>query len=294
MKFDKVFTLKELIVIATVLLVIFLFINIISYPGPHSRELAKRVQCQSNLGHLGRALAVYQNEFNENLPCPWTMSNGSFGSGLYNKKGESKITRFADPQWDAYENVQTAGLCLYMLVRFEGEDPKTFLCPSDEDTEDMILEKISQFSEGKIEFWSDLHDFQSMANLSYSYHDPWSSFGVAEDSPLLADKSNAYDTETGARNPQAGDFPIQNKDGAWDSNDGQNSRHGNSPNHRGECQNVLFRNSSVKRTETPCVGLSGDNIYTYWTNKGDLARDKLIGRWDKGHAQNRLDYYLGN
>ncbi|MFC1783792.1 hypothetical protein ACFL02_09455 [Planctomycetota bacterium] len=244
---------------------------------------------------MGRTFVMYQGDYRDRFPYPWTTPKGSFGSGLYNKKGEFKISRFLDPDWDDYENVQTVGLCLYLFVRHENTDPKSFLCPQAQNDEPMSLEEIVRFrGDDKVEFFRDLRDFQSMANLSYSYQDPWSTFGVSEDTALLADKSNAYDTETGAPNQYASDFPIQNLDGAWGNNKDQNSRHGNSRNHRGEYQNVLFMNWSVKKFDTPCVGLAGDNIYTYWTNNGFLKSDKLIGRWDKGHARDRLDSYLGN
>ena len=276
MKLSKGFTLIELIVLLVILGLIAYFLIFMSpVMPPRSPVLAKRVQCQSNLNAIGRAIVMYQNEFNDKLPRPY-------------------FTRFIDPDWDHWETTQTVGGCLWMLVRNEGLDPKSFICPSDEDAVALDFEEIIRISNGKIKFWRDMHDFQSMSNLSYSYHDPWNTHGVQEDTAIMADKSNAYDTEIGTRNPRAGDFPIQNKDETWDDNNGKNPQHGNSKNHQGKCQNVLFMNSSVKRGETPLMGMGGDNIYTYWTDKNTTDLYKSIGRWDKGHAQARSDSYLGN
>ncbi len=296
MKLSKGLTLMELIVVFIIIVLIMVFLMPIHY-GTRSRELAKRVQCQSNLSAIGRSIAMYQNEFNDKLPRPWIENNGSFGSGLYNKTDEYKITRFLNLDWNDYENVQTVGLCLYLLVKNEGTDPKSFLCPSAQNDEEMSLEAISNWAwknrEWKIEFWRDMNDFKSLYNLSYSYHDPWSTYELQIDSPLIADKSNAYDTEIGVRNSLAGDFPIQNQDETWVDN-GKNPQHGNSKNHNGECQNVLYMNSSVKRGFTPLMGIGGENIYTYWSGDQTTDRYKFIGRWNKGHSQARSDSYLGN
>ena len=137
-----------------------------------------------------------------------------------------------------------------------------------------------------------------MANLSYSYNDPWGNLGNSSTPSgvaLLADKSNAYDTETGARNPKAGDSPIQNEDGSWDDEEGTNPRHGNSKNHRTKFQNVLFADFSAKGCKKPTVGISEDNIYTYLGNGSDSSNEqKRIGRWDQGHSAASKDAYLGN
>lgn len=295
MKLNKQFTLKELIVIVFVMGLIVFAINVLSpselgYPKDHSR----RMQCQSNLSAIGRAIVMYQNEFDDKMPRPWIKNNGSFGGGEYNKANEINFTRFIDPDWNHWETTQTVGGCLWLLVRNEGLDPKSFICPGDEDAVALDFEEMKRISNAKIKFWRDMRDFQSMANLSYSYHDPWSTHGVQEDSALMADKSNAYDTEIGVRNPRAGDYPIQNKDKTWGDDNGKNPRHGNSKNHQGECQNVLFMNSSVKRGETPLMGMGGDNIYTYWTDDRTPSLYKTIGRWDKGHSAARSDSFLGN
>jgi prepilin-type N-terminal cleavage/methylation domain-containing protein len=40
--------------------------------------------------------------------------------------------------------------------------------------------------------------------------------------------------------------------------------YGNSPNHKTECQNVLFVDGHVTKYTKPNVGVSNDNIYTWW------------------------------
>ena len=314
---SKTFNLNELLVVLIVssLATFLLFcVNCNTRNGTNGEH---RVWCQSNLSALGRSLVMYQNEFKDKMPRPWRITSSDdpgspgwqgFGSpgrpeGGFNRLNEFDQDYFCNPDWyeEVYsqkQNIQNVGLCLYLLVRNEGTDPKSFLCYSSQTDQEMSLEAISNWAGStrrwKVEFWRDMNNFQSMYNLSYSYHDPWSKYGLNEDAAVMADKSNAFNTETGIRNPNAGDYPIQNPDGAWHDNENKNPQFGNSPNHQTECQNVLFMNSSVKRGETPLMGVNGDNIYTYWTDNRTTDLYKSIGRWDKGRAQERTDSFLGN
>lgn len=327
----KAFTLVELLV---VIAIIALLVSILMPALGRARELAKRVQCQSNLGALGRSIVMYEGEYRDKMPKPWRydhpQNNHSFGSGAqdmyrqdgdFNRVGTYNKIYFMMPMWhslgyETYNSRQNVGLCLYLLVKHEGADPKSFICPSAERDTEMILENITEAAQRlhgyMIEFWSDLNNFQSMYNLSYSYHDPWNTYGVQEDSAIMADKSNVFDTERGVvrENALGPDMkpipnnPPENTD--WTDLEGANPMHGNSKNHRTECQNVLFKNSSVKRSETPCVGMAGDNIYTRWggpTGMGGMFSidDKqIMGVWGnlmQGwalHARGRADSYLGN
>ena len=330
------FTLVELLV---VIAIIALLVSILMPALGRARELAKRVQCQSNLSALGRSIVMYQNEYRDKLPKPWRFSQSdqpgvlptwqSFGAarrnlGDFNQLGGTDLGYFAFPEWNnlAYLNPaekQNVGLCLYMLVRNEGTDPKSFLCPSAPMDDEMSLETISQWAwqissqTWKVEFWKDMQNFQSGYNLSYSYHDPWNKFGVQEDSAIMADKSNLFDTFNMKPNMELASImgttglpwsPLRNLDGTWTDGEGININHGNSKNHKTECQNVLFMNSSVKRDVTPLMGMGGDNIYTLWGlpvgNRYTTLSKQTAGQWGNSDlimywtARGRADSFLGN
>jgi hypothetical protein len=279
-----------------------------------------RVACQNNLGAIGRALVMYQGEYRDRLPKSWGESADTqcFGGGTtsridFNEPGEFGVKYFMNSSFYGSEEQvgpngrQNAGMCLWLLVRHEGIDPKSFLCPSVANDQEMMLEDIARESRANgylVEFWRDMVNFQSMRNLSYSYHDPWNKFGLQEDSALAADKSNAFDTANGLANAAAlgaDNMPHRNPDGSWSGYDGSNLQHGNSRNHQTECQNVLFMNTSVKRTETPLIGVGGDNIYTRWPGPGPkytVEQKQIFGKWgnliDFPHARGRSDSYLGN
>ena len=344
MKRRRGFTLVELLV---VIAIIALLVSILMPALGRARELAKRVQCASNLGALSRSLVMYQGEFRDKLPKPWSTSAidsttqetwQCFGSsrrpqGDYNAlNGQNnqkyRLVEFMAPGWlgvmrDIPDAKQNTGLCMYMLVKTEGTDTKSFICPSAERDRAMELEEITEVARNhappwKVEFWRDLNNFRSMFNCSYSYQDPWSRYGVQEDTAIMADKSNAFDTELGIVNMNAiqspttsqlgwntyrVNAPVVNPDDTWTDYESLNEQHGNSKNHRTECQNILFMNSSVKRSEHPLMGMAGDNIYTRWGRGMFLGPYRAIHKqyeteWGNAvqllHAKGRSDSYLGN
>ncbi len=295
---SKAFTIKEMIVsIAAlgILLIIYLAIPKLN----HNRELPRSQVCSANLKGIGTAIALYANDHKGKYPVVGNIDrrDRTFGIGLYSDSS----TRWAEPGFDDWDNQATVGGSLYLLIKHADLVPKVYICPMSEDTDmefDEALELCDKNNWPGPEDWSDLNDFQSMRNLSYSYNDPWS-FPLTDSSPgnmaVAADKSNAYNTDSGMRNIAAGDFPVANKDGSWDNYISRNPRHGNSPNHDSLTQNVLFVDSHVKNYKTPTVGIGQDNIYTYWSNgEGSSEQEKMVGRWDQGRAVKEEDSYLGN
>ena len=294
----KGFTIGELILVLFLLsLLLFVLFTVITN---RIEENMFRVRCSSQLRGIGQGFALYQIDFNGSNPVVWDneMNKGQFGMGLY----QADQTRWANPDFKGWQNQPTVGGCLYLLVKYEDIVPIMFMCPDDEDAVRMdIVKAIGMAREqnwSAIESWEDLVDFESMANLSYSYNDPWKNLlndQASANQVLIADKSNAYDTLTGVPNSAAGDSPVQNKNDSWNSKRGKNNRHGNSRNHKGEYQNVLFADLHVKKCTSPTVGIAQDNIYTYWSGGIESSQqEKSVGRWDQDHAITSEDSYLGN
>lgn len=297
MKKESGFTLVEVVVVVLVILVVSFFI--LSNLLPHgTREMPNRVKCGSQLNGIGKAMAIYQNDYNDANPiAAWdTKTNqGQFGMGLYDLPGENKYTRWYDPNFKDWDKEPTVGGCLWLLIKYADLCPEMFLCPSDPCAREMDITVATTAYPDRIKTWADLNDFQYAENLSYSYNDPWKVPITAASSGamvVMADKSPAYIAPGGKRNPQAGDFPTpQGED--WMAKN--NPRAGSSPNHPLEAQNVLFADSHVKFHKKPTVGIEDDNIYTRWSRSGESAPwDKRIGRWDQGHAAAQEDAYLGN
>jgi len=224
---------------------------------------------------------------------------------------------------------------LYLLVKHEDVDPKVFVCPSAPDDRIMGMDEAIDFAIAKsltqIEFWEDINDFGFSNHLSYSYNDPWNRLldsSASASLVLAADKSPAFDDDDGAvgflKNPDASGLPTTGDDanlgtedfsGTWDDTDidpdddiSTNLRHGNSRNHQVEMQNVLFADTHVKKHNSPCVGVSEDNIYTYHSSRPQNPpyTNYMLGTWGSGGANdgdmfdstmggpNDKDSYLGN
>lgn len=325
----KGFTLVELLVVIGI---IALLVSILMPALGRARELAKRIQCAANLNGIGKAIAIYQNEYRDQNPRPWRSNLnqhgfGGAGSGpLYNDPDNPSKPRWSLQDWDDWDNFSTVGGCLYLLVKYMDVDPKMFICPSAPDDEPMMLEDAIATS-ADVEGWEDCVDFRSGQNLSYSYNDPWNRLldsSASASLVLMADKSNAYDTPDFSVNPQAvatanapnvGEYGnLPNGAGvSWDDEPvgvetTPNAAHGNSRNHGTDIQEVLYADTHVTKADTPLVGLGEDNIYTFQSAQAQANEFApwALGRWGfEGNGEDLMydsdlngpsdkDSYLGN
>ena len=310
MKRTKGFTLIELLV---VIAIIALLVSILLPALGRARELAKRVQCASQLKGMGNAFAMYQNDNRGQNPKPWTENTNSllFGSGAAGTfstnngpaGAPTEYAYYAKKDFLNFNGKASVGISLYCLVRYVDVNPKVFVCPSAALDEEMDLQVAINVGLGQIwqvEDWSDLINFRYGHNLSYSMHYPFNSYHMNGSTSggmvLMADKSNKFDSIQFTVNPNVPEAsPNDGEVGSWDDSEDttfSNMAHGNSNNHQTECQNVLFAGASVERREAPNIGLANDNIYTSY---GLVPLDKQIGYWDGSREpQQRQDSYLGN
>ena len=321
MKRRKGFTLVELLVVIGI---IAMLVAILLPALARAKQLAKQALCASNLKGLGTTIVAYYNDYRG--IGPRIKSEGDiadndyyFGGGYYNLPAvdEGDITspdsggkwRWLFPD-DSFQNHTefTVGGALYLLVKYEDVSPESFLCPSAPYDVEMEWELFSAASGGDMRDWTDMHDFFSSLNLSYSYNDPY--YRVVDDTEsdsqaVMADKSNAYDGHAsdelglGVDNSDAGSGPYPGP--PWTESDASAGAHGNSNNHATECQNVMFNDAHVKKYNIPTVGVAEDNIYTYWSSRplNIPDADRLIGDWCGGtemfnDSVDDNDAYLGN
>lgn len=321
MRRTKGFTLVELLVVIGI---IALLVSILMPALGRARELAKRIQCASQLNGIGKAIMMYQNEYRDSNPRAWKSNRIAWGFGgaggtntKYNSPGGTDLTYWCDSTMQpSMINAQTVGQCLYLLVKHEDVDPKMFICPSADDTPMTLEDAIEWAPNDQVSEWDDLNDFQSCSNLSYSYNDPWNRLldsSASASLVLMADKSPAFDAwddtagtgfivsdDSGGR-PKTGDDENLGTDsfsGTWDDTSiddtlDTNPQHGNSKNHQVEMQNVLFADTHVKKYTTPCAGVNEDNIFTYssldMSSLSDPYAIYMIGRWGgTGSAQGEM------
>ena len=130
---------------------------------------------------------------------------------------------------------------LFKLVSGGYAPPGAFRCPAGQDD-----------AQGNFEFRAEMVDFPSARSVGFSYQHTFDSNELRRDHPSLAAVAEsmailADETPAFPRGPRRV-LP-------------QRAETGNSPNHGGTGQNVLYLDMHVAWVRTPAAGVMGDNIY---------------------------------
>jgi prepilin-type N-terminal cleavage/methylation domain-containing protein len=151
----KAFTLVELL---TVVAIISLLISILLPALGRAREMARRAVCLSNLSQIAKGCIAYASGQNGSFPC-WNQTRAGFWymgvewgwDGFSASNSLNNAPSLASP----ISNTRN----LWMLVRQQSGDPKTFICPSDPDGREPFLP-------GDM---TRVYDFQNRSQFSYSF-----------------------------------------------------------------------------------------------------------------------------
>ncbi len=255
----KGFTLVELLV---VIAIIALLMGILMPALARVRQIAFRMVCGTNLSGIGKAMLIYSNDYDDELPR----------SGGRNSTWTSVI-----PQWMAANRFTAYGLsadgsggmgtissCFYLLVKYAEVTPKSFICKGDSGTTEF---KPADEGAGDREL-IDLWDFgpEPSKHCSYSYHLPFGLYALttsSEPGMAVAADRNPFIESPAAEAKELGLF---NPDGGREA-----VKAGNAITHQEDGQNVLFLDGHVGFEKVAFCGINDDNIYTFWDG-GDIRR----------------------
>ena len=252
---------------AEVLVVVFVGLLVLAVAGPaaqKSRFDARRAACTDNLSEIGKAMLIYANDYDGQLPR----------SGGRNSTWAQTV-----PDWQAPNRLRAFGLasdgsggratissCFYLLVKYAGVSPGTFICPGDARAT-VFDPAAAGAGDRKL---SELWDFgpDAASHCSYAYHKPFCLYALNPASPpgvaVTADRNPWFMSPSG----KAKDFAKFNPSGDRDA-----VKAGNSSSHENEGQNVLFKDGHVTFETEPFCGVNKDNIYTTWSGDiGDIRR----------------------
>jgi prepilin-type processing-associated H-X9-DG protein len=247
------FSMVQLVVVIVLGLVLIGFLLPTIHQTNHG-GCSNRVKCVANLKQIGNALLLYANE-----------NRGAFPRTHWVNGAPVRITNdgFADvnpfvltPEGNKINNIPQA---MFLLIRAEWLTPSVFVCPSSfTEADDYGGQPVSTRSNFT---GTGTAGGEVTKNCSYSFINVYPTttarkLGYKE---LVADFSS--DVAVAADiSPAAIDSPV------WAAIKTGVPRatimKGNSPNHDGIGQNVLFADGHADFMQTPLCGVNGDNIYT--------------------------------
>ena len=246
----KGFTLVELLV---VIAIIALLMGILMPALARVRQIAFRMVCGTNLSGIGKAMLIYANDYDDELPVAGNNDTtwGNESCVLYTEP--TAALAFGS------NNKATITSCFYLLVKYAEVTPASFVCKGDT--------TVSEFETADWDLIA-LWDFGATPkeHCSYSYHQPFD----------VGNSNNAYKLTTSsepglavAADPNPWTTEASNKE--WELFDPiaggrEGIKQGNSHTHQDEGQNVLFLDSHVNFENTPGCAINEDNIYTVQSN----------------------------
>ncbi|MHC4805832.1 MAG: prepilin-type N-terminal cleavage/methylation domain-containing protein [Planctomycetota bacterium] len=284
------FTLVELLV---VIAIIALLMGILMPALARVRQIAFRMVCGTNLSGIGKAMLIYSNDYDDEMPRAGGR-NATWGGSISNWLADNRFAAYGVGP-DGSGGVGTITSCFYLLVKYAEVTPKSFLCKGDSGTTEF---KPSEYPNAAQFELIDLWDFgpqgEPLKHCSYSYHMPFGLYALTTSSePGMA---VAADRNPWIKSPAAEAQPFPS-DGSGQTFIPVGSREqinvGNALAHQKDGQNVLFMDSHVGFEKTSYCGVNDDNIYTSWQPATDV-RMGVAPIPGNSEPADRLDSFLVN
>jgi prepilin-type N-terminal cleavage/methylation domain-containing protein len=259
----KGFTLVELLV---VIAIIALLMGILMPALARVRQIAFRMVCGTNLSGIGKAMLIYANDYEDELP----RSGGRNSVWAQQIPDWQALNRFGAYNVNPDGSGGTANIssCFYLLVKYAEVTPKSFICKGDSGASEFKPADYGIVDRDLIDLW----DFgayvdatnNASAHCSYSYQVPFGLYALttsSEPGMAVAADRNPWMDSPGA---SAKDISLFNPTGGKEA-----VQIGNAVAHQEDAQNVLFLDIHVGQEKRSFCGINDDNIYTFW-NGGDI------------------------
>jgi len=272
----KGFTLVELLV---VIAIIALLMGILMPALARVRQLAFRMVCGTNLSGIGKAMLIYANDYEDELPRAGGR-NSDWGQLGANWSADNRYDAFGTTPGSNDGGKASISSCFYLLVKYAEVTPKSFLCKGDTGTSEFTLadETLPSTSFELIDAWD--FGLSPWDNCSYAYHIPFGQYALTTSSEpglAVAADRNPWIASPAADAKDDAEFGNFTPDISPFTGNTEQALVGNAISHQGDGQNVLFLDSHVDFTKRAYCSLEDDNIYTQSTvtQRGDAKGAKI-------------------
>jgi prepilin-type N-terminal cleavage/methylation domain-containing protein len=261
----KGFTLVELLV---VIAIIALLMGILMPALSRVRQLAFRLTCGTNLSGIGKAMLIYANDYEDELPRAGGR-NATWGP-VANFQAPTRQTAY-DTDVAGTGGKATISSCFYLLVKYAEVTPKSFVCKGDSGTAEFKLADAG--ITGNIEL-IDLWDFgtpgatgTAYKSCSYAYHVPFGAYALTVSSEpgfAVAADRNPFIKSPAADAAVIGNFKPDLT--GYSGGTSETAKAGNALAHQNEGQNVMFLDTHVDFEKRSYCSIEDDNVYLISTS----------------------------
>jgi len=231
------------------------------------REQSMRKLCAANLAQIGKAMLIYADDYEDELP----RAGGRTTIWGHTARWNSPDRRVAfGLKADGSGGRASVTASFYLLVKYCGMPTRLFVCKADKGTTEF---KLSERLD--VPMWFEPHDAwdfgdwsESYRHCSYAYHVPYGLYSLSTyDDPNLAvaaDRSPWIKSPAADPSGYAEFRPDAGAIGATGTS--EQACRGNSITHQRDGQNVLFLDGRVSFEKRSYCGVGKDNIYTISRN----------------------------
>ncbi len=265
----KGFTLVELLV---VIAIIALLMGILMPALARVRQIAYRLYCGTNLSGIGKAMLIYCNDYDDEMPKAGGRSSAYAGS-ITNWRNVTRQVAF-NLAADGSGGAANMTSCFYLLIKYSEVTPKSFLCKGDSGVTEFKLSDHGLTGAELIDCW-DFGPAPTQRNCSYSYHFPYGVFALTSSSEpgmAVAADPNPWQSTPGQLAKTNTEWTRFNT-----GTDRESIKKGNAMTHQEDGQNVLFMDGHSVFEKSPSCGVDDDNIYTRWVGPGTAVGAKAKG-----------------
>ncbi len=232
---------------------------------------AYRNTCPTNLSGIGKAMLIYANDYEDELPRAGGRNSvwGPIDDWLAPNRYQAYNVKPGTGEGGAFSITS----CLYLLVKYAEVTPKSFICKGDIGATEFKVADLPRHTVPRnfelIDGWDLGPPGEGTKHCSYSYHLPFGLYALTTSHEpgfaVAADRNPWMDSPFA----KAQDFSEFKPNIAGHDGTDEQARCGNAVSHQREGQNVLFLDSHVQFEKRPFCSVDDDNIYTVSTRSAE-------------------------